>query len=213
MTTPELPDEESDGGLRGVAVGIVTDNEDPEGMGRVKLTFPWRDVDDESYWARIAVPMAGDDRGTYFLPEVDDEVLVAFDDGDIRYPYVIGALWNGQQSLPAENEGNNDVRKIRSRSGHELVFDDSDTEANVEITTDGGHTITLNDSSGSEKVTIEDSSGSNTIEFDATQGSLSLEAGAKLSVEAPQIELSGDGNIKIESSGMLTLKGAVIKLN
>lgn len=213
MTTPAPPDDGADGRLRGVAVAIVSENDDPEGMGRVKLTYPWRDVEDESYWARIAVPMAGDDRGTYFLPEKDDEVLVAFDNGDIRHPYVIGSLWNGQQSPPADNEGSNDIRKIRSRSGHELVFDDADAEASVEITTAGGHTITLDDASGSETVTIEDNSGSNTIEFDATQGSLSIEAGATLSIEAPQIEIAGSGSVRIESSGMLTLEGAVITLN
>lgn len=213
MTTPAPPDDGADGWLRGVAVAIVSENDDPEGMGRVKLTYPWRDVEDESYWARIAVAMAGDDRGTYFLPEKDDEVLVAFDNGDIRHPYVIGSLWNGQQSPPADNEGSNDVRKIRSRSGHELVFDDADAEASVEITTAGGHTVTLDDASGSEAVTIEDSSGSNTIEFDATQGSLSIEAGATLSIEAPQIEITGSGSVRIESSGMLTLEGALITLN
>lgn len=213
MTTPAPPDDGTDGRLRGVAIAIVSENDDPEGMGRVKLTYPWRDVEDESYWARIAVPMAGDDQGTYFLPEKEDEVLVAFDNGDLRHPYVIGSLWNGQQSPPADNEGSNDIRKIRSRSGHELIFDDADTEASVEITTAGGHTITLDDASGSETMTIEDSSGSNTIEFDATQGSLSIEAGGTLSIEAPQIEIAGSGSVTIESSGVLTLEGALITLN
>ena len=205
--------DDHDGRLQGVAVGIVSNNEDPEGMGRVKLRFPWRGVDDESDWARIAVPMAGDDMGTYFLPERGDEVLVAFDDGDIRYPYVIGALWNGEHDPPAANDGDNDVRKIRSRSGHEVVFDDGEGEESVEVTSQGGHQISLSDEAGSETVTIEDSSGANVIEFDPTAGSLSIESGATISLEAPQIEIEGDGNVSIEAGGMLTLKGAVIKLN
>ncbi len=80
--------------INGVVIGIVTNNNDPQGMGRVRVRFPWRGDDDESYWARVATMMAGKDRGTFFLPEVDDEVLVAFDHGDINHPYVIGALWN-----------------------------------------------------------------------------------------------------------------------
>jgi uncharacterized protein involved in type VI secretion and phage assembly len=195
-----------------ISVGIVSDNEDPEGMGRVKLTFPWREADDESRWARIAVPMAGADRGTWFLPEVGDEVLVAFEAGDVAHPYVVGALWNGEDAPPEENEGDNDVRSVTSRAGHALTFDDAD-DGGVEIETDAGHTITLDDTSGSETVTIEDKSGSNVIEFDGAGQSLSIEAGAKLTIEAPQIEMKSDGNCTIDASGMLTLKGAVIKLN
>lgn len=195
-----------------IAVGIVSDNEDPEGMGRVKLTFPWRRAEDESNWARIAVPMAGGDRGTWFLPEVGDEVLVAFEGGDLAHPYVLGALWNGQDSPPEENSGDNDIRAINSRAGHTLTFDDAD-DGGVEIETDAGHTITLDDSSGSEKITIEDNSGSNVIEFDGTSQELSIEAGAKVSIDAPQLELSADGNISIDASGVLQLDGALIKLN
>ena len=198
----------------GVAVGIVTDNEDPEGMGRVKLSFPWRSADDESYWARMAVPMAGPDRGTYFLPEVDDEVLVGFAGGDIRHPYVLGALWNGQDSPPETNsDGNNDVRQVRSRSGHELVFDDADQSGKLELTSSSGHTVTLDDSSGSETITIEDKTGQNRIEFDTTANSLSIEAGAKLSIEAPTVEIAGDGSLKLESNGILTIKGSLVKIN
>lgn len=195
-----------------VAVGIVSDNEDPEGMGRVKLTFPWREADDESHWARVAVPMAGPDRGTWFLPEVGDEVLVAFEGGDVAHPYVLGALWNGEDAPPEENEGDNDVRSVTSRAGHALTFDDAD-DGGVTIETDAGHTITLDDTSGGETVTIEDNSGSNVIEFDGASQSLSIEAGATLTVEAPQIEVAADGNCTIDASGILTLKGAVIKLN
>jgi len=201
-----------EGAAPGIAVGVVSDNEDPEGMGRVKLTFPWRKAEDESNWARIAVPMAGGDRGTWFLPEIGDEVLVAFEGGELAHPYVIGALWNGQDAPPESNDGNNDVRSVTSRAGHALAFDDAD-DGGVTIETNAGHTITLDDASGSEKITIEDSSGSNVIEFDGTGQSLSIEAGAKLTVEAPQVELKADGNMTIDASGVLTLNGAIIKLN
>ncbi|MEF8827474.1 MAG: phage baseplate assembly protein V [Haloarcula sp.] len=200
--------------VEGVAVGVVTDNEDPDGMGRVKLEFPWREASDESYWARIAAPMAGKDMGTFFLPEVGDEVLVGFENGDVSHPYVLGALWNGKETPPEDNaDGNNDVRQVKSRRGHVLTFDDNDTEGKVEIETNAGHKIVLDDASGGEKITIEDKSGQETIEFDAVSSSLSIEAGAKLTIEAPQVELLADGNMKLDASGMLTLKGAVIKLN
>lgn len=198
----------------GVAVGIVTANDDPDGLGRVKVQYPWRESDDESYWARMAVPMAGEEMGTYFLPQVDDEVLVAFDGGDIDHPYVIGALWNNSQPPPEDNaDGNNDVRTIKSASDHQLTLDDADTEGKVEITTAAGHTILLDDTSGSEKITIEDKSGQNSVEFDAVQNSLSISAGAKLSVEAPMIELKADGNATLEAGGVLTLKGALVRIN
>lgn len=214
MSQSTLPDDSEETSLRGVSVAIVTDNEDPEGMGRVKVAYPWRKADDESYWARIATPMAGPDRGTYFLPEVDDEVLVAFADGNIRYPYVLGALWNGQDSPPETNsDGKNDIREIRSRSGHELVFDDAETAGKIEIMTNGGHTIVLDDATGQEKISIEDNSGQNKIEFNATQGSLDITSGATLSVQAPSVEIAGDGSLKLESNGVLTIKGALVKIN
>ena len=202
------------GSHRGVAVGIVTANDDPEGLGRVKIEYPWRESDDESYWARVATPMAGEEMGAYFLPQVDDEVLVAFDGGDIDHPYVVGALWNSSQPPPEDDsDGENDVRTIRSESDHQLTFDDSDSEGNVEITTSAGHTILLDDSSGGEKITIEDSAGQNTIEFDATQGTLDISGGSKLSLEAPAMELKADGNITVDASGVLTLEGALVRIN
>lgn len=209
----ELPGEGHDGGHPGVAVGVVVDNEDPENLGRVKLTYPWRETDDESHWARVATPMAGEEMGAYFLPEVDDEVLVAFDDGDIDHPYVLGALWNGERPPPEDNaDGDNDVRTIRSRSGHEVTFDDGD-DGRVEVATEGGHRIVLDDASGGETVTIEDSSGDNVIEFDATSRSLSVESGGSLTVEAPEITIESDGNITIDASGLLTLNGSLININ
>ena len=122
----------------GVVVGIVTNNNDPEGIGRVKVRFPWLsgtdESADESAWARIAASMAGKGRGAYFLPEVDDEVLVAFDHGDIRFPYVLGALWNGQDQPPAaNNDGKNNLRLIQSRSGHIIRLDDTSGAEKIEI--------------------------------------------------------------------------------
>lgn len=214
MSFPGMPrGGSSDDGLVGVFIATVRDNEDPEGMGRVRLEYPWRETSNESYWARIAVPMAGNDRGTYFLPEVGDEVLVAFENGDIDHPFVLGSLWNGQDEPPADNaDGNNDVRRITSRSGHELTFDDGESDGHVTIETAAGHSIVLDDSSGSETITIEDTGG-NEIEFDGTSGSLSISGTSEISVEAPMIKISSSGNLSIEAGGVLTLDGALIRLN
>lgn len=212
MNVPDGTPERIGETIPGVVVGIVTDNQDPQQMGRVKLRFPWRAARDESPWARIAVPMAGADRGTYFLPEIGDEVLVAFEAGDIHHPYVVGALWNGEDDPPEDNaDGNNDVRTIRSRSGHQIVLDDSETEGNVEITTAGGQTILLDDAAGGEKITVDD--GQNTVELDGTQGAITVSGGTKVTVEAPMLEIKGDGNVDVEAGGVLNLKGSIVNIN
>lgn len=214
MSFPESLGGSENGQLSGVVVAVVTDNTDDEELGRVRVRFPWRPGDDESYWAPIAVPMAGEDMGTYFLPEEGDEVLVAFEYGDINYPHVLGALWGGKKKPPEDNaDGKNNTRMIRSRSGHEVVLNDSESEGAVEITTNGGHEIVLDDTTGGEKITIEDSSGQNTLMFDSAQGSVELEGGSTLRITAPNINIKGEGNVGIEASGVLTLKGSLIKIN
>ena len=115
----------------GVFVGLVTDLRDPDGLGRVKVTLPWSpDSDGSRYeaWARVATLMAGKNRGSWFVPDVDDEVLVAFDGGDSRIPYVIGGLWNGKDGPPAsmDGAGQNQTKLIRSRNGVKITLDDTD---------------------------------------------------------------------------------------
>ena len=172
----------------GVVIGIVTDNKDP--MGRVKLRFPWRKMNDQSKWARISTLMAGNGRGSFFLPEIGDEVLVAFEHGDINYPYVIGALWNGIDTPPETNHnGDNNIRKIRSRSGHEIVFNDKEKGEQVVIHTNSGHTILLDDSNGSEKIEIKDKTGSNRIVIDSVQNNITVKSQMTLNIKSSVIEM------------------------
>ena len=193
--------------VTGVRVAIVRDNEDPDNLGRVKLEYPWRDADDESYWARIATEMTGQDYGTHFLPEVEDEVLVSFENGDIHKPIVIGSLYSGNRKPPENNsDGNNDVRTITTRSGHKIEFDDNDSEGAVTIETNAGHMLKLDDASGGETVTIEDKSG-NSIEMDAVGNSIAIEAQQEISLEAPTISLSADGEVSISSKGKVDISG------
>ena len=209
-------DEDQTGQIYGVVIGIVTNNKDTEGMGRVKVKFPWRGDSDESYWARVSTLMAGKDRGSFFLPEVGDEVLVAFDHGDINHPYVIGTLWNGVDTPPETNaDGKNNIRKIKSRSGHEIIFDDNDEQKKekIEIRTKAGHTIILDDSAGAEKIEIKDKTGNNSIVIDSVQNAIAISSQMKLSIKAQAIEIESGGMMSIKSSATLTIQGAIVKIN
>lgn len=162
------------GALTGVSVGVVSDNADPDGLGRVRVRMSWLPDGEASWWARVASPMAGKQRGAYFLPDVGDEVLVAFEHGRPDLAYVIGGLWNGVDRPPTGNDDKkNNLRMIRSRSGHELRFDD----------TDGAATIALHDQSGDNAVIIDVAGGVVTVK--AAQ-EVRIVAGARLVI--------GDGN-------------------
>ena len=202
--------------IEGIVLGIITNNQDPEKVGRVKVKFPWLADSDETYWARVITLMAGKDRGTFFLPEVDDEVLVAFDHGDMNYPYVIGALWNGVDTPPETNaDGKNNIRKIKSRSGHEIIFDDNHEEKKekIEIHTKAGHTIVLDDSAGKEKIEIKDKTGNNSIAIDSVQNAIAISSKMKLSIKAQMIEIEAESMMTIKSGANLTIQGALVKIN
>jgi uncharacterized protein involved in type VI secretion and phage assembly len=191
-----LPESTSDR-ISGVLIGIVLDNKDPEGLGRVKLRFPELDDSQSMLWARVSVPMAGAERGTFLLPEVGDEVLVAFGRGDITVPFVIGSLWNGTDKPPdANSNGENNLRFIKSRSGHLIRLDDKD---------------------GAEKIEIIDKSGDNSITFDTANNTIAIKSAKDIEIEAPQgkikltaqdIELSSTAETKIQGQGGTTLDGS-----
>ncbi len=196
--------------LYGVVVGIVTNNQDPDDLGRVKVRFPWLSDQEESAWARIASPMAGKQRGLYFLPEVDDEVLVVFEQGDPRYPFVLGALWNAQDVPPTTNsDGKNNVRLMQSRSGHQ---------------------IRLNDEAGKETIEIIDKTGKNQVVIDTAKNAIVITSAQDITLSAPQgtikldaqaLEFKSSANTKLEAgagldlkaSATMNLKGATINLN
>jgi uncharacterized protein involved in type VI secretion and phage assembly len=204
------------GKIDGVMVGIVTSNKDPDGLGRVRIRLPVRESNDESYWARVATLMAGKGRGSFFLPEVDDEVLVAFEQGNAEHPYIIGALWNGKDTPPeANSDGKNNIRKIRSRSGHEILFNDN-AEARQEkvvIQTKAGHVITLDDTSGKEKIDITDKTGSNAITIDSNQNAITISSAMKLSIKSQVIEIEAQGMMTLKANATLTIQGTLVKIN
>lgn len=195
--------------LYGVVVGIVTNNQDPEQLGRVKLFFPWLSHEDESDWARVATVMAGGDRGAYFLPEVNDEVLVAFEQGDVRFPYVLGCLWNGKDKPPENNEdGANNLRMLKSRSGHLIRLDDTPGEEKLDIIAhDGRSRITFNRAEG----LVIKAEGDVTIQ--SSDGKLTLSGSAIEMTSAADIKVKSQGNMDLEASAQLNLKGGLVNIN
>jgi len=223
-------------GVNGVMVAIVTNNKDPENMGRVKLKFPLREGDEETDWVRIATLMAGKDRGTLFIPEVDDEVLVAFHMGDMAEPYVIGALWNKKDTALTPDDKNN-IRKIKSRSGHELTFDDTNGDESMMLKTKKGHklvftdkndTIEIADSTGNQSIKVEGGS-KNMITIKAATSEITLNnkgeivikgtksvkvEGMKIQIEAgATMDLKAGGSLNIKSDGLVAIKGSMVKIN
>lgn len=200
----------------GVAAGIVTNNEDPEKLGRLKVKFPWLSDNNETDWIRMTTFMAGGGRGSFFLPEVGDEVLVAFEHGDINRPYIVGTLWNGVDQAPENNsDGQNNIRKIKSRSGHEIIFNDDNKakQEKIEIRTNAGHKVVLDDSAGKEKIEIIDKSGNNKFTIDSVQNSINIESAMQLNIKANTVEIEGTGSLTLKSTGILTIQGSLVKIN
>ncbi len=176
-----LAGDHKNGSHNGLMIGIVTDNQDPQGWGRVKVKYPTLSSDHASDWARVATVGGGDQRGIEFLPEVNDEVLVGFEMGDIHFPYVIGGLWNGVEAPPKKNSditagGHVTQRIIRSRTGHLVILDDSDGQAG----------ITLQDKNGN-KVMIDSNANKLTIQV---TGDISIQAGGQIEIKGAMINLN-----------------------
>ncbi len=192
-------------------VGIVTDNQDPEALGRVKVKFPTLTEKDTSDWARVVALGAGKNRGFDCLPEIDDEVLVGFEHGDIHRPYVIGGVWNGKDAPPEKVRDSVTKRGVRLRTfttrvGHTLQFIDEDkltSKTGIRLETKYGHRIYLNDS---QKRILIKTRGGHTIEMDDITRSISVQSKGNLSLDAV-------GNIDISAKGVITVKGAMIRLN
>lgn len=174
----------------GVYVAQVVDIKDPDGQGRIQIKLPWSpDNNGSEYlaWARLATMMAGNNRGTWFIPDVDDEVLVTFNAGNTRHPYVIGTLWNGQDAPPEsmDGSGNNYIKTIRSRNGVRISLNDQDGQESLTLETPGGQSFELKDGPG--KVEIRDSNG-NSVEMQSS--GITVTASAKVTINASVVEVS-----------------------
>jgi uncharacterized protein involved in type VI secretion and phage assembly len=206
-----------------VVIGVVTNNKDESKWGRVKVKLPTGG--EESDWAWVAEPMAGKEMGTYLLPEVGDRVVVAFISGDINYPVIIGSLWDEKNPPPAGNDdGKNNVRMIKSRSGHQIIFDDNadGKKEKVEIRTKSGHTILLDDASGAEKIEIKDKTGKNMLFVNsannevllASQGKITIKDGQGSMVEMSpgKVAVASKGELQISGQSKVTIKAQIIEI-
>lgn len=204
-----LTSKEEQGGISGLVIALVTDNQDPKGYGRVKVKYPWLAEDQASDWARVVTPGGGNNRGLEFLPEINDEVLVGFELGDIQYPYVLGGLWNGKDALPERVTSGGQVQKrlIRSRSGHTITLDDSDGGGGVTIEDKNGNKITLDSASNKLSISVQ---GDASIE---AQGNLTLQATGQLQLKGNGVTVDGGaGNTDVKGLNV-NIKGVMINLN
>jgi uncharacterized protein involved in type VI secretion and phage assembly len=173
--------------MKGVVVGLVADVDDPEGLGRIKVEYPWLGDGTESNWARLATPLAGPELGVWFLPEVGDEALVAFEMDDVRRPYILGFLWNGDAAAPS----NEPAERI--------------------IHTVSGHKVTFNDASGDESITLEDASGVNKIVLN--QDGISIESTGEISMKGQKVSITADTTMDLEAAAKLSASGNPVHLN
>ena len=170
----------------GVYPAIVTDIVDTGNLGRIEVRFPslGKEGDrDVRAWATLCTPYADNEQGLAILPEVGSQVVVAFEAGNWRRPYIVGAAWNGKAALPHKPEPDNNIRLLRSRSGSTLEFDDTANAGKVSITMASGHQVVLDNSA--QEVTVKHANGC-VIQMTST-GSIKIQATASVEVTAPML--------------------------
>lgn len=206
----------------GVVPAIVTNINDPDKKGRIKVKYPWLDTRLESHWTRVAAVGAGNQRGLLWMPEINDEVLVAFEHGDFNRPYIIGTLWNGKDKPPSEwseavQGGKAEIRMLKSREGHIIKLVDGPSDQYIEIV-DSKQGTTIKLDANTKKLSIESKDEisiktntslkvETTSNVDITsQGNTTIKATGNISVQAT-------GNAEVTASGQLTLRGAMVNIN
>lgn len=192
--------------IPGIVIAVVTKNDDPDKLGRVKVKYPWMDDKAESFWARISRPAAGKDAGFVWIPDIDEEVVVGFEQGDLAHPLILGSLWNGKAPMPESlmssiKDGKVQIHGIVSPAGHKVMFYDKEDDAGIMLIT------------ADQKVVISLGQGEKEL-------SISCEGGVRISASG-DLEMKADGAMKIEAgkgldikaSGNMTIKGAKVGIN
>jgi uncharacterized protein involved in type VI secretion and phage assembly len=195
------------GRFYGAYPALVLNVVDADGEGKVQVSLPWSPdaygASGGSYatWARLATMMAGNNQGSWFIPDVGAEVLLIFLGGDPRQPCVIGALWNGQDAPPQamDSAGQNNIKKLRSRNGVAVTLDDTQGAEALTLETPGGNQILIQDGPGS--ITIADSNG-NSIKLDAS--GITLNTSAQITLSASQTQVT---------SGLVTVNAGMSQFN
>ncbi|MEO1124355.1 MAG: phage baseplate assembly protein V [Cyanobacteria bacterium J06639_16] len=202
---PPPPISGTGGPYYGVYVGLVTDVQDPDGQGRVRVRLPWTtdpDGDPFEIWARVATLMAGGDRGTWLIPEPDDEVILAFEGGCPWSPIVVGSVWNGVDTPPESMDDNNNIRSITSRSGIRVTFDDTDGGVQFIVETPGGQKVVCADSPAT--IDMTDSNG-NQVTLDAS--GITVSNGSKVTINTTTMEVNA--SLVSVNAGMSKFSGVV----
>ena len=236
--------------MMGAMIAVVVDNVDPEDRYRVRVAYPWlasmynegtasggNEGKVQSFWARIAAGGSGGEFGQFWLPEVNDEVVVIFQEGDFERPILIGGMWNGKAQSPRDitygpddvtdpipnnqQAKANDFRFNRSRSGHHLMFKDREGEGAMEMRSSSGHTLFLDDASGAEKIRMYDMNRTQWFEIDVSgklitletdTGDILIKAKNTITVDCTDLVVNASKTIKVESGTSSEWKaGSTIK--
>jgi uncharacterized protein involved in type VI secretion and phage assembly len=191
------------GWLFGGQLAQVVSLADPDNLNRVQIrliAFDGMEGQDMPLWARVVAPFAGDERGAFFMPDVGDEVLVVFVQGDPRHPLVVGGLWSGGNAAPASiGAGGNIVKRIRSKNGLQITLEDRQGQENIRLETPGGQSLTLRDGPGA--ILFEDSNG-NSVRLES--GGFSFQSSINVKIEAPKVDVT---------AGMVTVDAAMAKFS
>lgn len=175
-------------GYFGIYPALVTDLVDEESLGRIEVRFPFLGDDgdrDVRAWATLCTPYADKDSGLEILPDPGSQVMVMFEAGNLRRPYIVGCVWNGKRHLPSPPKSANNIRVLHSRAGSRLEFDDDKAGPKVTVSTRSGHEVVLDD--GANEVTIRHATGCS-IRLTAT--SVEVDANVDLTVTAPMVEVN-----------------------
>ncbi|MBA3820084.1 MAG: phage tail protein [Deltaproteobacteria bacterium] len=191
-------------------IALVTDNKDPSKLGRVKVKIPILSDTDSSWWAPIIMLGAGKNRGWFFIPEVDDEVLVMFEHGDVNRPLVVGALWGGKDKPPEKNPGSNPKRVIKSRGGNKITFDDDP----------GSLQIVIEDGTGKGRITLDAKHNKIVIEsligdvcFQSPTGDTQIVAKEIEMIAGDSLEIHAGSSMAWGAGTKVTVKGSSVSLS
>jgi Rhs element Vgr protein len=208
--------------IQGLQIGVVTDLEDPEGASRIKVKVPVIDMNEEGIWARQATADAGNNRGINIRPEVGDEVIVGFINGDPRHAVILGALHSSKNAAPVEAKNDNHEKGWVTRSGMKFIFNDD--EKSIDIETPAGNKIFITEKD--QKISVTDQSG-NKIETSPDGISMEsakdiiMKATGDIKMEGINIEAKasagfkaeGSGQASLKSSGTTSVQGSLVQLN
>lgn len=237
--------------MQGGMVAVVVDNVDPEDRYRVRVSYPWladqyskETTSDggeskvQSFWARITTMMSGPEMGSVWLPEIDDEVMVMFEEGDFERPIIVGSLWNGSRKSPRDLKyspdhestnvpnkgqgGKNDFRFIRSRTGHQLAFNDKEGGGGISVRSKKSGELYIDDADGKERIRLYDKDQKQWLEIDVNQkkitlqtdtGDILIKAKEKIRMECKNLEIAAEQNIKVDAGQKIAMKaGSVMGL-